>query len=263
MQAPTEGSYVEIAPDPRLGAWVECFWVGRPGDARVPARILPDGCTDIVLQLEATSPGAMTAARAEAVGTMTRPLIVMPDGQKEFVGVRFRPGRARAVFGIPASELTDLSVEMGELWRDSEEVLEPLLIGSTSARIGVFQRLLLARLERASPPPREVEGAVRALLRTGGNLSIAALGPALGVTRQHLARRFTEWVGTPPKMFARVVRARRVLALARAAHAVDWSKLALDAGYYDQSHLAAELKELTGLPPREWVGTRSRTRKAE
>jgi AraC-like DNA-binding protein len=40
-----------------------------------------------------------------------------------------------------------------------------------------------------------------------------------------------------------------------ASHArVDWAVLALDAGFYDQAHLAGEVKELTGRTPTEWLG---------
>jgi len=94
---------------------------------------------------------------------------------------------------------------------------------------------------------------VRAILRAGGNLSIASLAPALGVTRQHLARAFARHVGVPPKTFARVTRVRRALAKARVATAVDWAALAIDVGYYDQAHLAGEVRELTGRTPSEWL----------
>jgi AraC-like DNA-binding protein len=56
-------------------------------------------------------------------------------------------------------------------------------------------------------------------------------------------------------MFARVARVRRALARARVSASVDWSTLALDTGYYDQSHLAGEIKEITGRTPSEWVAS--------
>ena len=38
---------------------------------------------------------------------------------------------------------------------------------------------------------------------------------------------------------------------------VECCSVAFDAGYYDQSHLIAEVKELTGLRPGAWVGARA------
>jgi AraC-like DNA-binding protein len=72
-------------------------------------------------------------------------------------------------------------------------------------------------------------------------------------TRRYLARAFARHVGVPPKMFARVARVRKVLAKARVASKIDWTALALDAGYYDQAHLAGEVREITGRTPTEWL----------
>src|SRR5439155_17147015 len=115
--------------------------------------------------------------------------------------------------------------------------------------------VLLRRLGGTQPVDRSVDAAVRAILRAGGNLSIASLAPALGVTRQHLARAFARHVGVPPKTFARVTRVRRALAKARVASAVDWAALALEAGFYDQSHLSGEIKEFTGRTPSAWLAS--------
>jgi AraC-like DNA-binding protein len=62
-------------------------------------------------------------------------------------------------------------------------------------------------------------------------------------------------VGVSPKMFARVARVRRAIAKARVAAHVDWAALAVEAGYYDQSHLAGEIRELTGRAPSEWLAS--------
>jgi AraC-like DNA-binding protein len=60
-------------------------------------------------------------------------------------------------------------------------------------------------------------------------------------------------VGVPPKTFARVVRLQRLLEALRSARDPHWSALATWAGYYDQSHLVAEFKELTGVTPSAWT----------
>jgi methylphosphotriester-DNA--protein-cysteine methyltransferase len=95
--------------------------------------------------------------------------------------------------------------------------------------------------------------AVERVVSARGNLRIGCLGPALGLTRQHLARQFAEHVGVSPKMFARVVRLRSLLAHVRNVETVGWSPLALSHGFYDQSHLIEDFRELTGLPSDRWL----------
>jgi AraC-like DNA-binding protein len=50
-----------------------------------------------------------------------------------------------------------------------------------------------------------------------------------------------------------VVRLRSLLAHIRNARGVEWSPLALSYGFFDQSHLVDDFKELTGLPPARWL----------
>jgi AraC-like DNA-binding protein len=214
--------------------------------------VLPDGSIDIVLGYPPHDAGAPPQI-AVAVGTMTRALTLPAGDPTAWVGVRFWPGRALPFLSIPASELTDLRVDIAELWPERDATLDALRGGALAPLLGAFQRLLERRLSRSQPVDPTVDEALRAILRSSGNLSIAALAPALGVTRQHLARRFAMHVGVPPKMFARVVRVRRAIAKARVAAHVDWAALALDAGYYDQSHLAGEVRELTGRSPGDWL----------
>jgi AraC-like DNA-binding protein len=109
------------------------------------------------------------------------------------------------------------------------------------------------RLLAAPRAPRAVRAATERIGAARGDVSIRALTAELGLTRQYLARAFAEHVGLSPKMLARVLRARSVVQAARRGGDVDWSTLALEAGYYDQSHLIGELKELTGLVPTAWA----------
>lgn len=216
--------------------------------------VLPDGCIDLLFTYDSLAADERPVS-ASAVGTMTRPLSVGATEAAAYVGVRFWPGRALPFLGVPAAEITDLRVAIADLWRAGDRDLADPQLTSLGGWRAPFERLLLARLERGEREDRTVDEAVRAILRAGGNLSIAALAPALGVTRQHLARSFARHVGVSPKMFARVARVRKVLAKARVASRVDWAALALDAGYYDQAHLAGEVREITGRTPTEWLAS--------
>jgi AraC-like DNA-binding protein len=248
-------TYTEHAPPVSLREYVECFWTRGASNARNDLYlVLPDGGMDIVLGYRSAEVGAPPDL-AFAVGTMTRALAIDGADPTGWVGVRFWPGRALPFLGMPASELTDLRVDMADVWPDRVAELQSMRAADPSALLAAFQRLLEDRLRGSLPIDDTVDEAVRAILRARGNLSIGSLALALGVTRQHLARRFAAYVGVSPKMFARVARVRRAIAKARVAAHVDWAALAVDAGYYDQSHLAGEVRELTGRSPSEWLAS--------
>lgn len=267
------GGYVEHAATGALQPFVECYWTRGPDpvddDWSAPPvhRVLPDGCMDVVLEFMPGRDAAHTSAMA--VGTMTRALVVRAGEPRAFVGVRFRPGKAAAFLRLPASELTDLSVPLDDLWADAAAVRDTLgMAGDAASRVKALERALLARITTAAAAgdQRDVDEAVRRIVAAGGSLGIMRLAPALGVTRQHLARRFAQLVGVSPKTFARVVRLRRLVervdamrgapGVATAVARMNWSALALDLGYYDQPHLVDEFREMTGLTPVAWARER-------
>ena len=76
-----------------------------------------------------------------------------------------------------------------------------------------------------------------------------ALSAELGVSRQHLTRKFDERIGLSTKMFSRVWRLQSAVERIRYVQDIDWSDLALDSGYYDQAHMISEFRELVGETP--------------
>jgi AraC-like DNA-binding protein len=217
--------YREILPGPALQPWVECFWTRTPDASPVVHRVLPDGCADLIFD--------RAGDKAIAVGTMTRPLLVDSGARSDLLGVRFRPGRAAAFLRVPLSELTDARVSLGDLWRDVPD----------AASIAALETALLQRL--APERDARVDAAIERIVR--GDTRIDAIAKDIGISRQHLARQFQHHVGVSPKTFARVMRFRRLLA--SLPPDPDWAGVALEHGYYDQSHLIDEFRELAGATP--------------
>ena len=252
-------AYQEHAPPASLASHIECFWsrTGTRGPHRLPRshRVLPDGCADVVIAFD----GPTGSPAAIAVGTMTRPVVFADTTHASYVGVRFRPGVAGTLFGMPACELTDQRPDLRDVWPQIDPLMDGLAgVSDASARTKILSAEIARRLLAArSLPPDSVVAAAARIAARRGRVSIGTLASQLGVSRQHLARTFAQHVGLSPKMLARIVRARGVVDVVRETTDVDWVSLALDAGYYDQSHLIADIRELTGLSPGSWLGARA------
>ena len=251
--------YAEHAPPADLAPFVECFWTQANSATRsvfMPPvyRVLPDGCSDIVLAYGGQ--GDVRNGDVDglvAVGTMTRPLVFAGHNARLYAGVRFRPGCAFEALGVPAEALTDQQVPLGAVLREGAIEAERVLDHRTDdERLDALVALVRRRLTGASPPPRRLQRAVRRIVLAGGNLRIDALAAEIGFSRQHLAREFARHAGITPKTFARVTRVRAAIQRAEAARDPDWSEIAHELGYYDQPHFIDDFKSIVGLTPGEW-----------
>jgi transcriptional regulator GlxA family with amidase domain len=84
-------------------------------------------------------------------------------------------------------------------------------------------------------------------------LTWKALADACGRSHRHFIAGFRDAAGLAPKRYARVLRFQRLLAVLAATPRPAWAQLALDAGYFDQSHLIREFREFAGVSPREYA----------
>ena len=70
-----------------------------------------------------------------------------------------------------------------------------------------------------------------------------------GCTPAQFIRRFEQAVGITPKRYARVLRFAVLLPSLVRCGPRDWAQIAAGAGYFDQSHLIREFRQLAGMPP--------------
>jgi AraC-like DNA-binding protein len=240
--------YREYPPHPALAAHVDCMWTARAPAGAGTHRVLPDNCIDILWQ-DGGQPGF-------AVGMMSTAIQVASAGPVRTVAVRFKPGAAGAFLAAPLQALTDQRADIDLLWgrSDADRLADALWTDDAPdrARLALIERELLRRLHAGGARPAAdtlVRRALHALDASGGGLRIEDLAARLGVSRQHVAAQFRDQVGLSPKLYARICRFRRAAAALKTTPAPDWAQLALECGYFDQSHLIHDFQEFAGSAP--------------
>ncbi len=249
-----EAAYREYTPPTALREDIECFWEACSSSSiDEPQRVLPDGCVDIIFDL--------TAGTAQVVGTMTRAILAPRDGSRLFA-VRFRAGAAVQFLAMPIHEITDVAVPLQEIWPQGGQLAELFSAEQgqgTAALVADFADALLQRKDAVSQAAHTDShfltcSIVRSLASQFTDVSVYDLSKRFAVSRQHLTRQFKHAVGISPKQFQRVARLRRLVDLAWQMPGKDsakhrWAELALHCGYYDQSHMIADFKDLCGITP--------------
>jgi len=150
----------------------------------------------------------------------------------------------------PLDELFNATVAMDGLLghtSDLNRVHEQLAeAGRHAHRIQLIENFLIARAPNTRPDPF-VSAAVSWIEESQAMARIEELARRVGLSQSALERRFRRAVGASPKKFASIVRLRHVLHLR--AKGADFTSIAHDAGYYDQSHFIKDFKRFSGLAP--------------
>jgi len=253
-QPPTEQSYHERRPAPALAGLVSSVWIQRvsPSATPYPHRNLPNGSVEFRCQVGVVP---------QIVGPLTRPMVELLAPGSTVVGVRFRPGAAASVLGVPPSELVDLVLDADQLWGRSAVALGERVAQSASPEqaLVLLHQLIVGRLADAAGPDPLVAVVVRRLSGWPTD-DVGSLGSSLGISERQFRRRCQSAIGVAPKALQRMLRFQGFLALVQLALSQGRSPagdglalLAAEAGYADQSHLTRECVRLTGVTPRRFL----------
>ena len=126
-----------------------------------------------------------------------------------------------------------------------------------SARLRAgFEFWRVALLPRLAPRP-ELHPAVLSALehfrRNPARPGVGIVAREVGLSKRRFIDVFNFQVGVKPKLFLRIQRFQRVLQKVHLMPVVDWGQLALEQGYFDQSHLIRDFVAFSGLSPADYL----------
>ena len=102
------------------------------------------------------------------------------------------------------------------------------------------------------------EFAVSKLGGAAGVATVREVARSTGWSERRFSQVFREEVGLPPKVWCRIQRFQRAVQQLHAGADMQWADLALDCGFYDQSHFANEFKAFSGIDATTYSALRSR-----
>jgi AraC-like DNA-binding protein len=140
---------------------------------------------------------------------------------------------------------------LDEVWGAAARDLRQRLQAAPQAsqKIGIIEGELLSRLLGARPVDKMVTWALQAFDMNPSASRTTAVQRASGCSPQQFIRRFAETVGITPKRYARVLRFNTLLPRLARVGPRDWANVAAEGGYFDQSHLIHEFRQLAGITP--------------
>lgn len=262
-------TFAHAAPDDTLSAHVVEYWEVQGELAPFRERILPNGCAELMFNLGPShrmiADGETTVWDAVWIsGVHERAITIETDDGTHLVSVRFTPFGLRDLLGVStgntANRVTDASTLLGARMDGLRDALR--IAPDPAARFAMLESFLLAARpnaagESAEPVEHYVRDAADRITRAHGNISITSLHAHSGVSRKQLTTRFTTAMGMSPKRFANLRRFVWTVSQLRERTQVDWSRLALEAGYADQSHMVRDFKRVADASPTAFLRQRS------
>ena len=243
-------------PAKPLSSFVKLFWywTGHP-QPLVRERILPMGSVELIINLNSSraSQSGMSGPRSES-------FLIERRATDSLLGVHFEPGGAFPFLGFHYSELHNRHITLADLWgeRRADRLLCLLNEAPTvELKFRTIERWLLGIAIRPFQHHPAVEFAVERFRRNPGNSSSAEIADQVGFSQRRFIELFRDEVGMTPKLFCRVERFQHVIHTIGTQEDVDWTDLALDHGYSDQSHFNHDFREFSGLRPTEYLGLRT------
>jgi AraC-like DNA-binding protein len=252
--------HLRQVPSGPLHTYVDSLWYAtRDTLPHTRERCLPTGCADIVVPLlqdhlirydhEGTHARRLRGAIVQ--GPFDRFGVRGTEGPSAVVGVHFKPAGAAAFFGGALPALRNRTERLEDLWGLSARLLREQLQGAASPQraLQLLHQHLLQRLSAAAPPDPLAAFAIAALARDPARARVEPVQRQSGCTPAQFIRRFEQAVGLTPKRFARVLRFGVLLPSLARCGPRDWAQIAAGAGYFDQSHLIREFRQLAGMAP--------------
>ncbi len=242
------GCYRAFAPQASLRGIADTLWTYyTPDSGKVPHRVLPDSSICLCFVSRRNTRGVRCDAEVVIIGPVEAVRVFDPEPGLHMDAIRLNPEWSRDLLGVDPAEHVDALTPFR-----APRLLDRLVRAAAPLTV-LADEIDERRLRRE--PSRGTRVSHEALRRMrvsdAAVLGVEQLARAVSVHERRLRRAVVAETGFGLKHLHRIHRLNRAVAAADRTARPDWSRIALEAGYYDQPHLIQEMRALTGVAPRE------------
>jgi AraC-like DNA-binding protein len=233
---------VPAAPD--LADLVERHWLVRwdlPAGRRASVTLLPHPCVNVVFD----------RGQVAIAGVGRERFSYELAGQGRVFGVKFRPGAFLPFWRGPVSQLTDQMRPLAALWGTAAQQFAADLdrSGDLDALVATAERHLRAHWPPPDPEVATVGRIAHALLYDRSVRRVDDVTARFGLSARSLQRLFQRYVGVSPKWVLQRYRLHEAAARLAEGTSGTWAEVAVELGYFDQSHFIRDFTRAVGMTP--------------
>lgn len=235
-------------PDEELAFFVEHYWIVKwdlRGKEPFEQDVLSHPSVHLVFEKENTWIWGVVS------GKFTRKL----EGEGKVLGVKFRPGAFYPFYHQSVSGFTDDTLAFNEAFDDDLRKLESDILEHEENEQIVEQTesFLINHLPEKDSKITQINEIVETVMNEPAILKVDDLTDRFEMSKRTLQRLFKKYVGVSPKWVIQRYRLHEAAEKLAAGETENWSQMALDLGYYDQSHFIRDFKQIVGKTPADYL----------
>jgi AraC-like DNA-binding protein len=235
-------------PAPDLGYFVERYWIVEwhlSDSAPHLQETLPYPCVNLVFQ----------QGGSYIFGVISGKFSILLENDGRVFGIKFRPGAFYPFVNWAVSQFTDRVVVVEDVFGPDGQALEAALFAQADVEkmIQLFEEFLRARLPGRDQNVDLINQIVDQIIADRAITRVAEVASHFGVSSRTLQRLFDQYVGVSPKWVIQRYRLQEAANQLANGDGVNWAKMALDLGYFDQAHFIKDFKTLVGQTPGEYA----------
>lgn len=174
---------------------------------------------------------------------------VVSEKNSGVIGVVFYPHTAQAFLPLPMDELTNIEVDVADIfhdWKNNEQ--EFLDCNSNERRIILIEKFLLNKLSIKNQVHFNIiHESIKDLKISNGNIQIRDLSARYFISERNYERLFKKSIGLSAKRTADIFKFTNAITLLQKKHSI--TDISYISGYYDQAHFTKKFKQFTGHTP--------------
>lgn len=258
--------YQTAQPIPALSNYVSCFWQGAltmEGNQAHTYHAVANSKVEWLFCFAGNY--ATNNANGHAVQVPTACFYGQSNACKQYTsteaangifGVRLYAHAIPLLFSIPATELTNQYVDTASLLKNhGQELADEILQANTfEERVALVSAFLEMQIQKKFATLNRFEAFITTMNRTG--MSVNELSDQVHLSQRQFERHFKYLTGFSAKAYIKITRFENLIHLLGCATGTtshNLAAIALDCGYYDQSHLNRHFKEFTGMSPTRYL----------
>ncbi|WP_299136010.1 AraC family transcriptional regulator [uncultured Tenacibaculum sp.] len=237
-------------PSKNLSSYVDRYFICKQFE-KLPL-ILPGTGLELLFHInESFNINNQTLSQAHILCPRTH-LKINTNSKVNYIAVRFKSGAFRHFSPLGHTEFINSYLSVEDLWKNSGKTLISKLqeTSEINDKIQLIEQFLISKLSKYQiKETTNWDGVITSLYKNFNTINLQELACNTNLSYRQFERNFKQHFGITSKKFQRIARLQNTVKQVLLSKNTHYLHIALDNGYYDQSHFIKDFFLLSGTKP--------------